>query len=233
MVRIEEIEQAVKELKYLKPVASKEYRRFLIEEFLAKKKESLYEKACNFSEKIFRIRSGAETERKFSEDLYNRLNTLSIHIPPLRDRAKEMAKIAQYILTEQSKKMKLKKIGISNNALKLLQGYWWPQNLRELENVIIRSAIFSESEILIEKDLFFEPGNEKNAFIAFLKKMETKPSPPAEKSPLSENNSIPSLFFFIDLIHRIKNPLVSIKTFTQLLRQKFDDVDFRDISIGS
>lgn len=63
----EELENAVKELKYFKPLSSKEYRRFLIEEFLAQKRESYYEKACNFAEKVFRIRTGAETERDFQE----------------------------------------------------------------------------------------------------------------------------------------------------------------------
>jgi len=63
----EELEKAVKEMKYLKPLSSKEYRRFLIEEFLAQKRESLYEKACNFAEKIFRIRMDPDAERNFQE----------------------------------------------------------------------------------------------------------------------------------------------------------------------
>jgi hypothetical protein len=67
MVMTEEMEKAIRELKYSRPLSSKEYRKFLIEEFLTQRRESLYERACNFSEKIFRIRGGAETERKFSE----------------------------------------------------------------------------------------------------------------------------------------------------------------------
>ena len=165
---------------------------------------------------------------KFSEDLYHRLNTLSIRIPPLRDRTKEISAIAQYILEDHSKKMKINKVGISNNVLTLLKSYWWPGNLRELEQVIIRSAMFSEGEILMEKDLLFETENENQSFITFLKKdgMKSTESKPGSFSP-EQNANILSLFL-IELVHRIKNPLVSIKTFTQLLGDKFNDVEFRE-----
>jgi two-component system NtrC family response regulator len=165
---------------------------------------------------------------RFSEDLYDRFNTLSIHIPPLRDRAKEIPIIAQYILAEHSKKARIKKMGISNNALMLLQSYWWPGNLRELEQVILRSAIFSEGENLMEKDLFFETENEKNSFTSFLKKAEVKPPAFQKKSLPDEPNTHSLSVFLIELVHRIKNPLVSIKTFTQLLREKFNDTEFRE-----
>jgi nitrogen-specific signal transduction histidine kinase len=165
---------------------------------------------------------------KFSEDLYYQLNTLSVRIPPLRDRTREISKIAQYVLAETSRRMRIKKVEISDSVLMLLQSYWWPGNLRELEHVIIRSAIFSEGDKLMEKDLFFETENEKNSFISFLRKTEGK-APPLEKKSLrdDQNNHFSSLFF-MELVHRIKNPLVSIKTFTQLLREKFNDEEFRE-----
>lgn len=164
----------------------------------------------------------------FSEDLYNRFNTLSIRIPPLRDRIKEISTIAQYILEDHAKKMKIKEAKISNNVLTLLQNYWWPENLRELEHVIIRSAIFSEGENIMEKDLLFETENENNSFISFLKKTETE-IPVFQKKGFPEEQNTHSLpLFLIGLVHRIKNPLVSIKTFTQLLREKFGDVEFRE-----
>jgi len=165
---------------------------------------------------------------KFSEDLYYRLNTQCILIPPLRNRAKEIPSIAQHILTEHSKKMKIEKREISSNVLMLLENYWWPGNLRELEHVIVRSAIFSEGETLMEKDLFFETENEKSSFISFLKNSEMKPSALQRKSLSEEQNTHALSLFFIELVHRIKNPLVSIKTFTQLLREKFGDIEFRD-----
>ncbi len=165
---------------------------------------------------------------KFSEDLYDRLNTLSIRIPPLRDRPKEISAVAQYVLEEYSKKMRISKVGISNSVLKLFQNYWWPGNLRELEQVIIRSSMFSEGESLTEKDLLFETENENQSFITFLKKADLKSGEPkSQKFPPEQNANVFSLFL-IELVHRIKNPLVSVKTFTQLLREKFGDPEFRE-----
>jgi nitrogen-specific signal transduction histidine kinase len=167
------------------------------------------------------------SQGRFSEDLYYRLNTLFIRIPPLRERSKEIGEIAQYLLSEHSKKTKTKKVGFSNNVLMLLQSYWWPGNLRELEDVIVRSAVFAEGDRLMEKDLFFETDVEKNTFVSFLKKTETKPLSFKGNFIHKQDNHFSSLFF-IELVHRIKNPLVSIKTFTQLLREKFDDEEFRE-----
>jgi DNA-binding NtrC family response regulator len=165
---------------------------------------------------------------RFSEDLYHQLGTLLIHIPPLRDRVREISEIAQYVLKEYSKKMKIDKMEISNNVLKLLQNYWWPGNLRELEQVILRSAIFSEGGNLTEKDLLFETENENKSFITFLKKAELElPEPKSNHSSSEQNTQVLSLFL-IELVHRIKNPLVSVKTFTQLLREKFNEAEFRE-----
>ena len=167
-------------------------------------------------------------QRKFLEDLYYQLSAISISVPPLRDRANEISMIAQYILEEYSKKMKIKKVEISNDVLMLLESYWWPGNLRELEHMMIRSAIFSNGENLIEKDLFLKTEDEKSSFSSFLKKTEMKIPALREKSYSEEQNAHTLSNFFIDLVHRIKNPLVSIKTFTQLLREKFNDAEFRD-----
>ena len=165
---------------------------------------------------------------KFSEDLYHQLNTFSIHLPSLRDRSKDISGIAQYLLEKHSKTMKINKVGISNNVLTLLKSYWWPGNLKELEQVIIRSAIFSEGGNIMEKDLLFETENETNAFMAFLKKAEMKP-PGFNPSGLPREHNANSLaLFLMELVHRIKNPLVSIKTFNQLLRDRFTDQEFRE-----
>jgi len=167
-------------------------------------------------------------QAKFSEDLYHRINTLSIYLPPLRDRAKEISMIAQYILEEYSKKMKIGKVEISNNVLRLFQNYWWPGNLKEMEQVIIRSAMFSEGKDLTEKDLLFETENENESFITFLKKADANSTESKPRSFSPDQNAAILSLFLIELVHRIKNPLVSIKTFTQLLREKFNDGEFRE-----
>ncbi len=189
-----------------------------------------------FFKKIRFISSSSEdlqekvSQGRFSEDLYHRLSTLLIRVPPLRERANEIAAIAQYILTEYSEKMKIKKVDFSQNVVGLLQSYWWPGNLRELEHVMIRSAVFSEGDRLTEKDLFSEADDERSSFLSFLKNAEAQqPSLGVGKRPfLTKQDNHFSSLFFMELVHRIKNPLVSIKTFTQLLREKFDDQEFRD-----
>ena len=168
------------------------------------------------------------TQGKFSEELYHRISTLSVYLPPLRERVKDISTIAQYILEEHSKKMKIGKVDISDNVLKLFENYWWPGNLRELEQVIIRSAMFSEGKDLTERDLLFETENESESFVTFLKKADTKSAESKPHGFSSEQNTNILSLFLIELVHRIKNPLVSVKTFTQLLREKFNDAEFRE-----
>jgi hypothetical protein len=165
---------------------------------------------------------------RFLEDLYHRFRALPIYLPPLRERAKEVPAIARSILADHARKMKMKGIEISDRVLRLLQSYWWPENLRELEHVLLRSAIFSEGGRIMEKDLFFETGHEGNSFVDFLKKSELNPAGIEKGIFPPDPNGSPLPLFFIELVHRIKNPLVSIKTFTQLLREKFGDPEFRD-----
>jgi len=165
---------------------------------------------------------------RFSEELYNRISTLSVYLPPLRERAKDISTIAQYILEEYSKKMKIDRVDISDNVLKLFENYWWPGNLKELEQVIIRSAMFSEGKDLTERDLLFETENESGSFVTFLKKADVKSTESKPYGSSSEQDTNILSLFLIELVHRIKNPLVSIKTFTQLLREKFNDAEFRE-----
>jgi DNA-binding NtrC family response regulator len=88
-----------------------------------------------------------------------------------------------------------KKVWKPFGALKLFQNYWWPENLRELEQVIIRSAMFSEGETLTEKDLLFETENENKSFMTFLKKADARSGEAkAQRFPPEQNPNVMSLF---------------------------------------
>lgn len=171
-------------------------------------------------------------QKIFSADLFLRMKTLFIYLPPLRERSGDIAAIAQYILEENIKQLKIRKVGISKDVLKILETYWWPGNLRELEQVLIRGAILSEGERIMEKDLSIEIDMEKNPFSSYMKKTEAYTVKPmkneASRTPWNGLNIPDASLFFLELVHRIKNPLVSIKTFTQLLRDKFNDQEFRN-----
>ena len=83
---------------------------------------------------------------EFRSDLYYRLNVFPIEIPPLRERKPDIPLLAEYFIDRYSKKAGKRIRGISKKTLDLLISYHWPGNIRELQNVIERSLIVSESE---------------------------------------------------------------------------------------
>ncbi|ASN04557.1 sigma-54 interaction domain-containing protein [Virgibacillus necropolis] len=95
-------------------------------------------------------------EVKFREDLYYRLNVVSLEIPPLRKRPEDIIELTHYFLYEISIKYKRPIHGISQTVMRALLQHDWPGNIRELKNVVERLVVFSdEGEIKIE-DIPFE-----------------------------------------------------------------------------
>jgi len=89
---------------------------------------------------------GAIAAGTFRSDLFYRLNVFPIEIPPLRQRREDIPMLVQYFIDRYARKVG-KKIGtLSKQTLDLFQRYHWPGNIRELQNVIERSVIVSESE---------------------------------------------------------------------------------------
>ena len=84
----------------------------------------------------------------FRMDLYYRLKIIEIDIPPLRERISDIPLLVNYFIGKQSARLKKKVKGISTKALNALIRHDWPGNGRELENVIQRMIIFTESELL-------------------------------------------------------------------------------------
>lgn len=93
----------------------------------------------------------AESEdRRFRSDLYFRLNIFGIAIPPLRERIKDIAPLAEFFTVQFSAKTNKKTLGISGEFLQLLENYSWPGNVRELKNIIERSVILADDELTPE-----------------------------------------------------------------------------------
>ena len=90
---------------------------------------------------------------KFREDLYYRLNVVSIVMPALRDRREDISLLANYFVSVYSKKCKRKVGGISEDARRALQGYDWPGNVRELENAIERAIVLGVTDLIVVDDL--------------------------------------------------------------------------------
>ncbi|HEX9739816.1 MAG TPA: sigma-54 dependent transcriptional regulator [Ignavibacteriaceae bacterium] len=95
----------------------------------------------------------AVENKEFREDLYYRLNSFPISIPPLRQRRGDILIIAHHFLETFSKKLNKNIKGFSKKALKMIYEYNWPGNIREMENTIERCLIISESEHIGVDDL--------------------------------------------------------------------------------
>lgn len=91
-------------------------------------------------------------ENKFREDLLYRVNTVEIHIPPLRDRGDDLILLAKHFLKIYSKKYKKNIKDISAATLKELRHYHWPGNVRELQHAIERAIIMTDNNILQPSD---------------------------------------------------------------------------------
>jgi len=90
---------------------------------------------------------------QFREDLYYRLNVVSIEMPPLRDRKDDIPALAESFIRRFSGELKRKMDGIRPDALKLLLRYNWPGNIRELENSIERAVLLTEGQMIGLEDL--------------------------------------------------------------------------------
>ncbi|WP_353662039.1 sigma-54 dependent transcriptional regulator [Hydrogenimonas sp. SS33] len=99
---------------------------------------------------------GKMEEQSFREDLYYRIATIPIHIPPLRERTEEILPIARKSLEKIVEKYGLEPKTFSEEAQAALLAYPWPGNIRELVAVVERAAILSDGETITEEDLFLE-----------------------------------------------------------------------------
>jgi DNA-binding NtrC family response regulator len=106
----------------------------------------------------------AVDEGAFREDLYYRLNVISINLPPLRDRREDILPLAQHFIRKYADENNRKLPDqISPEVLSLLEAYDWPGNVRELENVIERAVIIARGEELRREDLREEVLNPQRA----------------------------------------------------------------------
>ena len=89
----------------------------------------------------------------FRQDLFYRLDVLSIVMPPLRERREDIATLAGYFAAKYASKCKVKPKKISPEAMACLENYDWPGNVRELENAIERALVLSASDAIRPEDL--------------------------------------------------------------------------------
>ena len=98
---------------------------------------------------------------KFREDLYYRLNVVSIMIPPLKERKEDIPGLVSYFLKKFNRELKKAIVGITPSAMAKIASYGWPGNVRQLENVLKRAMVLCQGEWILEDQLLFEKGWER------------------------------------------------------------------------
>ena len=124
--------------------------------------ERLYERVGDTRTMRVDVRIIAATNRrlselvkqgKFREDLYYRLNVIAMRLPPLRERRSDLPLLVEHFIERGSKAMGKAITGVTDEAMRVLAGYQWPGNIRELENVVERAVILSKHARLDVDDL--------------------------------------------------------------------------------
>ena len=109
----------------------------------------------------------AISEGRFREDLFYRLNTIPIQMPPLRDRGEDVVLLFRLFAMQMSEKYHLPRIQLTDNAKQVLMKYKWPGNVRQLKNITEQMSILSTKREIDANDLLkFIPMNEESTSLA-------------------------------------------------------------------
>jgi nitrogen regulation protein NR(I) len=98
---------------------------------------------------------------QFREDLYYRLNVVSIRIPSLRERKEDIPELSSYFVKKFNRELKKNVVGIVPSVMEKIASYGWPGNVRQLENVLKRAMVLCQGEWILEDQLIFEKALEK------------------------------------------------------------------------
>lgn len=170
---------------------------------------------------------------EFNEILYQILRAGHVHLEPLRVRAADMDKIVYEIVHELASRHGLEAKPFQSDVIRTLVKYYWPGNITELQAVVARALANSTGPAVMSADIEFgfsvvaekEARPASPAGVGIDRPSEGAPRPP-ESGPSPAAAHLESLL--AEIASSVKNPLVSLKTFVQLLDEKFDDSEFRD-----
>ena len=102
------------------------------------------------------------SEGRFREDLYYRINVMTIHLPPLRERKGDIPLLAGYFIDCFNKKLGKEIEGLSSETMPLLMSYLWPGNVRELENLIERALLLANGRWITPDELPLDIKNKRS-----------------------------------------------------------------------
>jgi DNA-binding NtrC family response regulator len=179
---------------------------------------------------------------EFSDALYYRLATLLLRLPALRDRPSDIPVLADLLAQECARQIGLGKVSFSPAAMERLRNYLWFGNLDEMEAVIARTLSVLRKELIDGPDLILGDSWEVEKTRAASDRQSQLPEGVAQKPaaiPASRTKKAPDVLpsgndyshevriLISELAHELKNPMVTVKTFSQLLADRFDDPSFR------
>ena len=108
------------------------------------------------------------SDGSFREDLLYRINTVEIHIPPLRDRLEDLPVLTSHFIDMYSAKYRKEGLKINKSALEKMQSYAWPGNVRELQHAVERAVIMTDSSEIQEADLLLKTSSPRSPKLASL-----------------------------------------------------------------
>jgi two-component system response regulator AtoC len=104
-------------------------------------------------------------EGRFRQDLYYRLNVITINLPPLRDRKEDIPLLVEHFLDKHRYSDSDKPARISREALQTIEEYDWPGNVRELENTIERAVVMAQGGVIISHHIIFSGRSERSKIV--------------------------------------------------------------------
>lgn len=127
----------------------------------------------------------AISEGKFREDLYYRLNTIPINMPPLRERGNDILLLFRLFAMQMAEKYKLPKITLDDEAKQVMLKYKWPGNVRQLKNITEQMSVIAEKRVIDREEILrFIPQDTESAELALVDKGQGSHSYESEREIL-------------------------------------------------
>ncbi len=165
----------------------------------------------------------AISEGRFREDLYYRLNTIPIQMPPLRERGEDIVLLFRLFAMQTAEKYRLPRIQLTENAKHVMMKYKWPGNVRQLKNITEQMSVLAKSrEIDVDELVRFVPINEESTQLAMV-------TPSAGGSRTYENER--EMLFKI--LYDMRGSVAELKREVSSLRKQLDDAHVSAMPISS
>ncbi len=148
---------------------------------------------------------------RFREDLYYRLNVVSIKIPSLRERKEDIPELVSYFFKKFNRELKKEIVEITPAAMEKITSYGWPGNVRQLENVLKRAMVLCQGEWILEDKLLLEKGREPSfvkASEGYLPKAREKSFEDLLDILFEELSRIPVTSLSLDMISTLERGLI-------------------------